>query len=687
MSQVKFKFMERLGTNLNLANSPIADGDMVNIALGKLQGQITNISTYQFSNSNGVTFGTNAGTVTASVRTDYASSNHSHGNPSLALTNISGTTGSNSNGLTLSLSVNAQTNFVFSNSNNVTFGTNASTVTASASFNQTVQTQNNISGFSAGTTSQNTGNIIFSNSNGISFGLNAGTVTASYTVPSQSVQTQAAGNIAGSGVTTAGNNIGISGTLNSNGLNISATVAAQSVQTQNIIGGFSAGTTSQNSGTVIFSNSNNVSFGLNAGTVTASATFNQTSDTNKAGTTFAGTNVSGTVNSNGINLSVANPGGGGGAAISGGTNSQNTGTVVFSNSNNVTFGLNTNGVMTASVNAGAGGGIAVSAGTNSRSSGTVTFANSNNVSFGMDTNGQITAAGGGALSAGTQLATGGTVVFSNANNVTFGMSSNTITASVAQTYRLIGNTLGNSTVTGNDIYLSGGNNITLSGTSNTIVVQAAAGGGGAASRLAIEINQGERLTTIRQLSETVFSNRPAFFPFWVEGTGIIPRTVRMFVSGGASSNRSLGLTMNMALYSLQNSTQLTLLTSDSIGFQYTASSQSSIWNGIGVLDLTGMSNYTLTAEGRYALAMNMSVSQANASWAQMAIYGCDNYPSFAKVFSNNTTGATNSTNQLLPWQGVYSTTTANFPNSVGKTQIYGGNSNSAMQPYMVLMGY
>lgn len=49
-----------------------------------------------FSNSNGVTFGGNLSTITASVATNYAASDHSHGNPSLALTNLSGTTASNS---------------------------------------------------------------------------------------------------------------------------------------------------------------------------------------------------------------------------------------------------------------------------------------------------------------------------------------------------------------------------------------------------------------------------------------------------------------------------------------------------------------------------------------------------------------------------------------------------------------
>ena len=80
----------------------------------------------------------------------------------------------------------------------------------------------------------------------------------------------------------------------------------------------SAGTSSQATGTISFSNSNGVSFGLSNGVLTASA---------------AG----------------GGGGGGGGVAISAGTNSTSTGTVVFSNSNGVSFGMNTNGVVTGTV--------------------------------------------------------------------------------------------------------------------------------------------------------------------------------------------------------------------------------------------------------------------------------------------------------------------------------------------------
>lgn len=83
----------------------------------------------------------------------------------------------------------------------------------------------------------------------------------------------------------------------------------------------------------------------------------------------------------------------GGPVISAGASSQATGTIVFSNSNNVSFGLS-NGTMTASM-AGGGGGIAAAAGTQTATSGTVNFANSNGVTFGMSGSNQITASHNG----------------------------------------------------------------------------------------------------------------------------------------------------------------------------------------------------------------------------------------------------------------------------------------------------
>jgi hypothetical protein len=78
----------------------------------------TNSGHIVFQNTNGVSWGSSSFSITsvdrqfftqitAAVRTDYASSDHTHGNPTLALTNLSGSTASASNGLTLSLSAAA----------------------------------------------------------------------------------------------------------------------------------------------------------------------------------------------------------------------------------------------------------------------------------------------------------------------------------------------------------------------------------------------------------------------------------------------------------------------------------------------------------------------------------------------------------------------------------------------------
>jgi hypothetical protein len=91
------------------------------------------------------------------------------------------------------------------------------------------------------------------------------------------------------------------------------------------------------------------------------------------------------------------------------------------------------GTVTASV---AGGGIAVNAGTQTQTSGTLVFANSNGITFGMSNSSQITASIASdmfldGIAAGGSTLTGGYAVLSNANGVSFGFNGSTITASAA----------------------------------------------------------------------------------------------------------------------------------------------------------------------------------------------------------------------------------------------------------------
>lgn len=112
-------------------------------------------------------------------------------------------------------------------------------------------------------------------------------------------------------------------------------------------------------------------------------------------------------------------GGGGGAALSAGTQSVNTGTVVFSNSNNITFGMAGSSRITGSYNFNA------SAGTTSNNLNSLKFADSNGISFGLNAS-TITASHNGltsqsnqAFSAGAASSAFQTLSFQDSNGLSF----------------------------------------------------------------------------------------------------------------------------------------------------------------------------------------------------------------------------------------------------------------------------
>jgi hypothetical protein len=141
----------------------------------------------------------------------------------------------------------------------------------------------------------------------------------------------------------------------------------------------SAGTTSNLLSAITFSNSNNITFGLNGSTLTAS--FN--ADAQAIG------------------------------AISAGTQRATSGTVVFSNSNGVTFGMSNSSVVTASAVAS----INISAGTTSNNLTAVTFSNSNGISFGL--NGSTVTAQNGGISSWSVPGGAATAISMGANSLYF----------------------------------------------------------------------------------------------------------------------------------------------------------------------------------------------------------------------------------------------------------------------------
>jgi hypothetical protein len=130
-------------TTLSLPNGGTLISN-VNISAGTTSN---NLSAFVFSNSNGVSFGLNGSTITASA---------AGGGVGGSINVSAGTTSNNVTALT------------FSNSNNVSFGLNGSTLTGSYALN-----------VSAGTTSSNVTAVTLSNSYNVSFGFDGTNVTAS----------------------------------------------------------------------------------------------------------------------------------------------------------------------------------------------------------------------------------------------------------------------------------------------------------------------------------------------------------------------------------------------------------------------------------------------------------------------------------------------------------------------------
>lgn len=270
--------------------------------------------------------------------------------------------------------------------------------------------------------------------------------------------------------------------------------------------GLSAGTQSVASGTVAFSDSNGVSFGMSGSSrITASV---------GAGATATG------------NL----------GAFAAGTQTATSGTIVFSDSNNVSFGMSGSTRVTASIPAGAtatGNFGALSAGTQQATSGTVVLSDSNGVSFGMSGSTRITAsvaAGAtatgnlGALAAGTQTGTSGTVVLSDSNGLSFGMSGSTRITGSHDGVRSV--SAGTTRATGGEVVFSNSNGVTFGANGQTITASVAAGGGNTGS-----ISAG---TTRATLGEVVFSNSNGV-SFGVDG-----QTVTGSVAAGATATGNLG---------------------------------------------------------------------------------------------------------------------------------------------------
>ena len=479
-----------------------------------------NFSTLGFVQGSGVTWATQAGGIQASVKTDYQSSNANYltsqsnqafsasGGSSafqtLNFANSNGVTFTNTGGsVAISYTVPGAT--VFSNSNNVSFGLNGSTVTATATF--PAQTAQPVAA-SASNGSFNFSTLRFSEGGGVTWSTNTNGINASVKTDYQS---------SNANYLTSQSNQALSGSNgsftfqtatfgSSNGMHFYTTNGS-------IVGSYTVPTIP---GATVFSNSNNVSFGLNGSTVTATATFAQTNQTlgvYATGASSFGQSSSSTYDARSFSIigsgavSVGQSGGSiiisggagagqttGGGYLQGNTTGQSSSSTYALSSFNVSGAGNvsvgwSNSTMIISATGGGGGGAAVGISTAGNtqgtsgfySNGTYIFEGSNGISLS-----QLTAATPGVqtlrlvapptsqLAAGNSItitSNGSTIsivgpVFSNSNNVSFGMNAGTVTASAsfaggggaAVGISTAGNTQGTSGNFSNGTYIFEGSN-------------------------------------------------------------------------------------------------------------------------------------------------------------------------------------------------------------------------------------
>ena len=282
-------------------------------------------SELSFANSNGITFGRSGSTLTASHNgiTTAAPVTHIHGTPVLNISNLDGTIASNSAGMTLNLTAKPF-------------------------------------GLSAGSQSADSGVMVFANSNGVSFGLSGSSqITASH----NGLTTGAASNHTHGDF--ALNLDNLFGTTASNSAGLSLSLSANQG-----IGAISAGTQQATAGSIVFANSNGISFGLSGSSrITAShngLTTAAQSNHSHGNVALHLTNILGTTSSNsgGLSLSLsANAGGGGlgSIVVSAGSTNNQISNILFANSNGVSFGLS-GSTITASAAGGSGGGVALAGG-------------------------------------------------------------------------------------------------------------------------------------------------------------------------------------------------------------------------------------------------------------------------------------------------------------------------------------
>lgn len=506
----------------------------------------------------------------------------------------------------------------------------------------------------------------------------------------------------------------------------------------------SGSTNSQSTGTVNFSNSNGVSFGLNTNGVmtatvqtnylTTAMASNRGSDFVQATAAFAGTSASGTIASNGISVSVgpyittamasnrgtdfvqANAGFAGTSAsgtiasngisvsigpyiTTGALSNHSHGvsftsgsvgfqTLSFTNSNGISFNSGTQGIF--------GSHNAITTGALSdHSHGNPTLALTNltgttasaSNGFTLSLSAAAPGAGGGfaAQGSGAYTQNTGTIQWANSNGITFGLSTNQMTASHngLTTAALSNHSHAASASNGSFDFQT----INFSNANN--VTFGTSAGGIITASVAAPGGGADKTASFWEINNGIQStaaiwNNATFSNRPIFFPFQLEKAITAISSIRIYASRTGGtsalVTLFAGIYTIANSTSMNLVSSTSFNISVTTSAQ---FSGIRGLNFTGLGAMSLSP-GQYVFGLQASMP-ASASWG-MNIIGHNSLALAGWLLpGTNSTAATDSASRLFPFCGVWNATSAGLPSAVGTVSISGGNGANSPKPYFAFL--
>jgi hypothetical protein len=668
-----------LAANSSVITASVAGGGGAAISAA---GSSQNAGTVVFSNSNNVSFGMNGSTVTASAS---AQSNQTVGlyglgnttqnssttldarslsfnglgeltvgfsNGSIQLSAPPSSIGVSNIGNTAGNTGTYSGQVVFAGGNNVTLSVGtaaggAQTVTISAAAGAGAA-------ISAAGSSQNAGTIVFSNSNNISFGMNGSTVTASASAQSNQ-------------------SMGVYFSSQTTGQSSSTTVDARSITYV----GYGVVSVGASGGSILISAPGTTSYGAfsdglsnigntsgNTGLVTGQMVWAGGNNVTLSGSTNAGS-MTITISANAeMPIGVST---GGNTA---GNTSMVTGQLVLVGGANITLSEATgaNGFATVSIAGGAGGaGAAISAAGSSQNAGTIVFSNSNNVSFGMN---------GSTITASASAQSNQSLGFYFVNNTTGASSSSTVDArSVSYTF---GGALSGG-MTGGTIELSAPATSSISGTG--LVSVAVNGSTISIGASPVQLSFFQPLpslnTTVTQNGAGSIQVYPALHPIAFTATRA---DIMASISAAALaiSTQAQTVSMYVGLYSLNGST-LSLASSGSQSYAFTNSSNNSNASITGIRRFSAPINVNYTGGFDLFVGVMTNTTFANTNGISLSnvVVPVGPGPQLQGLIGQVPANSM----QFVPGQGFFSASSAALPSSMGLSAISGAGSGGNAVDY------